>query len=166
MSSVDAAPSPHRPWQVTGPSCSCVGTGERVKTALRHGVLVTQHRDDGSAVPVALVADAKFSMLYWQDADLGTTLMEGYSCAEMRFVQEVLAGADGFDAEGGQPCPTGLEDCTLTLQGNKMVSGPLRLELDTTECRDEMLDGLRVLRCLHSILFTQKLEQHLSEGKR
>jgi len=144
---------------------------ERIKTALRRGVLADVHGDDGTVMQVALVIDADHKNFFYQDASFGTVMREGYQKVEVRFIQEVAAGLDGFDEELEQVrCPEGKEGRMLTLLGAKLINGKkwgaVHIELDTDEARDEMLDGLRVLRCLHSVLFQQKLDKNLEDGKR
>ena len=103
---------------------------------------------DGQAKDMAFFTDSEFHNLYWQAAESGTVFVE-YNRVELRFVQCILAGED--DREFAFPNPR----VSLTLVGERMGCPSIHLEFDTTESRDEILDGLRVLRCGASMLFTQ-----------
>jgi len=136
--------------------------GERVKHALRRGVLAQVHLSTGESYPAAVYIGPTFTVLYWQDAEFGSELKRGFKYAELRFVQEVIAGEDDGDwpwartEEAGKRC--------LSILGQRLGHPHVRLELDTEESRDEILDGLRILRCEQSMLFVQKLEEWLKGG--
>ena len=136
--------------------------GERVKHALRRGVLVRVHDDDDDEPwPAALYIGPSFTALYWQDAEFGSVLRKGFRMAELRFIQEIIASEDDenwkWDGKGKR---------CLTINGQRLGHDHIRLELDTEESRDEILDGLRILRCEQSMLFVQKLEKWLADGNR
>ena len=77
----------------------------------------------------------------------------------MRFIQEVIAGEDDALWDFG----TKGRKC-LTILGQRLHHSHIRLELDTEDSRNEILDGLRILRSKQSMLFVQKLEAWLKEG--
>ena len=136
---------------------------ERVKQILRHGVCVRRHDKYMEAEKIVIFTDAKFLNLYFQDEEHGTVLAPGYNSIEMRYVTHIYAGSDGF--HGFAP-PPGRADFCLTIHGERMGYRDLHLELDNSKARDDLLDGLRLLRCNTSELFKQRLEEMFDHGMR
>lgn len=136
---------------------------ERVKQILRHGVVVRRHDRFMEAEKIVMFTDARFLNLYFQDEEHGTVLAPGYNTIEMRYVTHIYAGTDGF--HGFAP-PPGRADFCLTIHGERMGYRDLHLELDNARARDELLDGLRLLRCDTSELFKQRLEEMFDRGMR
>jgi hypothetical protein len=144
---------------------------ERVKTLFRRGIVAVQHEPGGKEPRgVVMFMDKEFTMLFWQDKHLGATLHESHKYVMVRFMSELLAGSDGYD------CPPGLADCCIAIQGSRLgctVKGApegkvysIDLQLDSKAARDDLLDGLRLLRCKGSELFKQRLEQMKEAGMR
>lgn len=141
---------------------------ERVKTLFRKGVIFTMHDEQqGTSEEVAMFIDSDFKNMYWQDPELGSVLREGYKYIQIRFVHEILAGTDGFE------CPPGRANNCLTFRGARLGCTlgidrmcDINLEVDNKQARDDIIDGLRILRCRFSELFKQKLDEMKEEGMR
>lgn len=84
--------------------------------------------------------DNLYDCIYWQNQEFGSILHEGYGSVELRNVQRVFGGADGFQISSSSN-----PDCILNLAGPKLFNGEIHLEFDTKQARDIMLDGLRFL---------------------
>ena len=121
--------------------------------ALRAGVGAIVHEPDGETWAANVYLGPAFSVLYWQDAELGPTMRLGYRWLELRYVQEVLSGeeAGGWEANAAS--------AVLVLSGQRMVPDRLVLQLASTAERDEMVAGLRQLRCDRNVLFKQRMEE-------
>ena len=65
----------------------------------------------------------------------------------------------------GSPPPGRADNC-LTIHGERMGYRDLHLEVESSQARDELLDGLRILRCNTSELFKQRLDEMFDKGMR
>ena len=89
-------------------------------------------------------------------------LGEEYQTFEMRFCEKIIAGVPKL-----LKLPNNVDqDRVLTFIGNKLGYKHIIIELDSSAARDELLDGLRLMRCAYSTLFTQWLAKHIELGKR
>ena len=104
--------------------------------------------------------DEAYTLFIWQDEKHGQVLHAGYGSVELRYVQKVLFGEDYDKA------PEGLEDRVLVIAGTRMGCPDIVLELDTVEAKEELIQGLRILRCADSMLFTQNLAKMKANGLR
>jgi len=129
---------------------------EKVRAALRAGVSAVVHEPDGETWSANVFLGPAFSVLYWQDAELGSTMRLGYRWAELRHVQEVLSGEEAGGCEGD------VARTALVLCGQRLVPARLVLQLPTTAERDDMVAGLRQLRSDRSVLFKQRMEERLA----
>ena len=102
--------------------------------------------------------DEAFSLFIWQAEEHGHVLQAGYGSVELRYVQKVQFGED-YEA-----CPEGLQERVLVIAGTRMGCPDIVLELDSMAARDELIQGLRILRCADSMLFTQNLAKMKAEG--
>mmetsp|Transcript_20231 Transcript_20231/g.37590 ORF Transcript_20231/g.37590 Transcript_20231/m.37590 type:complete len:888 (-) Transcript_20231:358-3021(-) len=143
---------------------------ERIKKLFREGVVFVMYEDDKAPFHVVMFMDSEFKCIYWQDQQYGSVLHRSHKYVYIRFIQEVLAGNDGFD------CPPGKADYCLTLHGDRLgcslgskyINSPcdIKLQVDSKEARNDILDGLRELRCRFSELFKQRLDAMKEEGLR
>lgn len=140
---------------------------ETVKAAFRLGVLAKKYELDGSSQVMAFFLDRSYEDIFWQEESKGSVLRPGYSRVEMRYVYRIYAGED--DDEFDYP-PDTVRECCLLMQMSPHAKSigykPIRIELDTEQARDDMLDGLRILRCGASMLFQQNLDEMKEKGLR
>lgn len=129
--------------------------------------------------PMAFFLDREFDNLVWQPERKGAVLKPGYSRVELRFVHRIVAGEDdrllvlADPTKGGGPTEEEKEArrrCCLCLHmsahARKKGYSSIYMELDTEAARNDMLDGLRVIRCAASMLFQQNLDEHKARGCR
>ncbi|GBG28931.1 DnaJ family protein [Hondaea fermentalgiana] len=161
---------------------------ERIKSLLRKGIVLTMHEANEVPYQVVMFADAEFRNLYWQDPYDGSVLAEGYNYVELRFVEAVLAGShlkyqrkvefldnlltrvDPF------VCPPGKDDYCLSLVGARLgctlglkepnMTYCINLQCSSKQAREDLVDGLRTLRCRFSERFKQQLEKIDEENLR
>jgi len=140
---------------------------ETVKAAFRLGVLANKHEADGTTKVMAFFLDRDFQDLYWQEEDKGSVLKPNYSRVELRYVHKILA------AEDDETCPPlnseTISRCVsihMSPHAKSLGYKTIFMELDTEQARNDILDGLRVLRCAASMLFQQNLDAMKAEGLR
>lgn len=145
--------------------------GETVKAAFRLGVLATKHdAEDSTSTLMAFFLDRQFENLFWQAEVRGSVLKPGYSRIELRYVHRIFAGEEDQVLRKATRVPNDKLSLCLSLHMSphyrKQGYLPVFIELDTQEARDDMLDGLRILRCGASMLFQQNLDAMKSDGMR
>jgi len=160
---------------------------ETVKAAFRLGVLAIKHEDDGMfSTRMAFFMDRLFENLIWQPEERGSVLKRGYSRLEMRYVHKIYAGENDtllkfgpkklrqeIRNEGTEKEELSDDECRKRCLCIHVSPHALRqgysnifMELDTREARDDMLDGLRIIRCSSSMLFQQNFDEMMAKGMR
>ena len=159
---------------------------EMVKQGFRLGVLAAKHTDAGvkdvaPSAPrrqqMAFYLDRAFADLYWQEEAKGPVLLRGYSRCELRYVAFIYAGEDdnslletlkleGMAADLVEATRRRCLCMRFSPQGLALGYATVHMELDTERARDDILDGLRVLRCTSPMLFQQNLDKLKEQGLR
>ena len=99
-------------------------------------------------------------ILYWAKPGKGMPSNKSTDFAEYRFVMELWRGEDKPDIKW----PKNVEASRIILFYGKHLYEPFGLVLDTAMARDKMLEGLRLIRCAGSLLFTRWWEKAQKEG--
>ena len=150
--------------------------GENVKELLRQGIVVRLHRQYEHPKTQLLFIDSRFLNLYLQDVEFGTVLNKGFRSIELRFVTHIYRGLDGFQEankdvqlesiQGNDwSPPSSVTNTSLSLHGDRIGEQDWHLQLPDVESRDQLLNGLRKLRCDISALFKQRLDEMFETGK-
>lgn len=147
---------------------------EKIKKWLRQGISVRFHRTSAGTSRKLLFIDSKFLNLYLQDEKYGTILHKNFNSIEMRFVTHIYNGRDGFvlanndiTSSCSQDIPE-LDDnsfnCCLSLHGPRIGETDWHLQFCDIETKNNVLKGLRKMRCDISELFKQRLEEMRESG--
>ena len=85
---------------------------------------------------------------------------------ELRFVQSVIYGRDDRVLSRALEKREYEQETRLSIHGDRLHTGNLYFEMDSPEACKDLIDGLRIIRCEKSMLFSQKLEKLQKKGYR
>lgn len=129
-----------------------------------------------------IFSDEKYENLYWQKKEFGSVLDESYGKVVLRYVQRIFACEEfrelrfkeaSLSNEEGDDSEKDIEEeeardeklrRSLILTGKRKGCKDLIIELGSTEMRNELLTGLRNMRCDASMLFQQNLDKMKEKG--
>ncbi len=99
-------------------------------------------------------------ILYWAKPGKGIPSNKAVDFAEYRYVMELWRGEE----RAGIKWPKSIEATRSIVFVGKKLYEPFALTLDTEEARNTMLEGLRLVRCAGSLVFTKKWKKMQESG--
>jgi len=101
-------------------------------------------------------------IMFWGKPGKGAPFNKSTDFAEYRYIMELHAGEDKSDIRW--PKNVSADRCIVFF--GKHLREPFAIVLDTADARNSLLEGLRLVRCAGSLVFTKKLAKMKERGFR